>query len=121
MSALLLYGCKDLDEGAREDFSRSHTCPLDRVEARERTDLRPSALHFGANKPPAEVAADPGRLKMWQDEQARDAEKYDGRYKTFEVRGCGHLELLTCARGSKNMNRATCSRADYPAGVAKWQ
>ena len=88
---LSMAGCKDLNEGAREDFSRAHTCPMDRVEARERADIRPSSLRYGEDKPPAEIAADPGRLKMWQDERTKDRQDYDSSNKTFEVRGCGHL------------------------------
>ena len=117
---LSMAGCKDLNEGAREDFSRAHTCPMDRVEARERADIRPSSLRYGEDKPPAEIAADPGRLKMWQDERTKDRQDYDSSNKTFEVRGCGHLTLYACMRHTKNANRAFCSQYAHPPGVAKW-
>jgi hypothetical protein len=115
-----LTACKNLNDAAREDFSQTHTCPLDRVEVRERRDLRPSSF-MTTRTPPAEVAADPGRLKMWQDEQDKQraaANNYGDQ--VFEVRGCGHQTLMTCHRLSRNANRAFCSSKDYPPGVVKW-
>ena len=117
---LVLAGCRSMEDGARDDFSRDHTCPVDRVEARVRKDIRPSSL-AKAETPPAEIAADPGRLKMWQDERAKNAQYADSNRTIVEVRGCGKLELQECSRGSRDTNKIFCSKVEYPAGVAKWQ
>jgi hypothetical protein len=60
---VLVAGCKGpvtLDD-VRKEFSQSNTCPVERVEARERPELKPSQLDRNSS-PPAEIAADPGRL-----------------------------------------------------------
>jgi hypothetical protein len=120
--ALTQAACQALSDGARQRFSDAFTCPPDRVEVRERPELHPSDW-FKANKPSSEIAADPGRLKMWQAEQDR-LKSYTERYRIFEARGCGHQSLYECARARKSYNtiriQATCSRLDYLPDVAKW-
>ena len=116
-----LSGCKNLNEAAREEFSQANTCPMDRVEARERSDLKPS-MFFPKLSPPTDIAADPGRLKMWQDEQDKQRAAADtSGDDVFEVRGCGKQVIIWCHRFTKNMNRAMCTTKDYPPGMPKWQ
>ncbi|HEY8076026.1 MAG TPA: hypothetical protein VIF62_17990 [Labilithrix sp.] len=67
------------------------------------TDLDPAAVldHTTARNPPPEVAADPGRLAKWNDDQAKrraaSRNMYSG-YSLFDVSGCSHTELLSCHR-----------------------
>jgi len=116
-AALVLAGCQSLESGAREDFSSANTCPLERVEARKRTDLRPSDLK-GQKTPSKEIAADPDRLRMWRDEQATLAAQANDGHEVIEVRGCGHTELDDCHRSSKGS--IFCFSRDYPPGAAHW-
>jgi hypothetical protein len=105
--------------GAREAFSKTHTCPEERIEVRRRADLIRSKLG-DMRKPPPEVQADPARLKMWQAEQDRINKSVDAMCELYEARGCGHQELMCCFRPAKRMNRVSCSTEKYPDGVSKW-
>ena len=116
---LALSGCKSVTEGAREQFSREHTCPLDRVEVRARPEIRASALEE-RRAPPREVGSDPERLRMWQAEEDKRRAATDGRDDIVEVRGCGHQTLYACRRGSRNQNSVSCWDKPYPAGAARW-
>ena len=76
--ALLGSACKSKEQGAREEFSETYTCPLDRVEVRARPDVKKSDL-AKREDPPPDIEADPGRLQLWRskrDEQRkREREK----------------------------------------------
>ncbi len=69
---------------ARAQFSEENYCPLQRVEARMVETAKPSP----------EVAADPERLALWNQESARRA----GRQLEWRVRveGCGHESDFVC-------------------------
>lgn len=95
---LVLSSCQSLIDGSREHFSKSFSCPLDRVEAKARTDLRDSSFRR-KEEPPAEIAADPERLKMWQAKQDEQREFFDRGNEIFEMKGCGHEQFLSCHRG----------------------
>ncbi|WP_437276519.1 hypothetical protein WME90_35475 [Sorangium sp. So ce375] len=96
-------GCKRLKTGAREDFAERYSCPEERVEVRERTDVKWSTVVLGAGTqeaPPAEVKDDPARLAKWNaDRTEKDAEtrKSLDNLDVFQVSGCGHDELVACA------------------------
>jgi hypothetical protein len=114
----LLGGCTNVVDGSKEEFSRSYTCPIDRIEAHARPDLRPSDLD--PRKPPRDIAADPDRLKMWEADRKRATEYEDSRDSLVELRGCGHQVLYACHR-FKNGNKFMCSSKEYPPGVkAAW-
>ena len=129
---LTMTACHGLEDGAKEEFSKQHTCPPPRVQSRERTDVDIYDLeHPGraSPTPPAEVAADPERLAMWQ--QARAAKEERDRaidksyYHLFEVRGCSHTVLYKCkkpGRGSTPGLYYSCSpvRFGYPPGTPAW-
>jgi hypothetical protein len=118
---LLATACQGYESGARERFSKQFTCPEDRVE------VRPSALTVAAVKarkraePPPEIKADPGRLKLWQEEQDKTA-SFSSAFCTelWEARGCDHHTLYCCYRPSKHANQVSCSSEDYPAGAPKF-
>ena len=116
-SVTLLMGCENLDADAKRSFSSSNSCPLDRVESRERPELHPSMLAPSA-QPPAEVARDPERLALWQQQQAKSRAADDRNQTVFEVRGCNHEQLYRCHR-FKN-TKSFCMSMKYPDGAARW-
>ena len=118
-AVLLLAGCKSKEQGAREHFSKDLTCPEDRVEVRERADVKASAW-MRVETPPADVAADPERLKMWQAKQDERRSYEESSDAIFEAKGCGAQKLYACHRHNKDPSYIMCSSRDYPAGVAKW-
>jgi len=118
-ACLSLLSCKSMETGARESFSKAHTCPEERVEVRRRADVTRGQLRKRP-KPSAEIQADPGRLKMWEAEQERINKNIDGMCDIYEARGCGYQELLCCTRPPKHMDRVSCGTEDYADGVSKW-
>jgi hypothetical protein len=121
VALVLVAGCSGpvtLDD-VRKEFSQSNTCPIDRVEARERLELKPSQLDWSPD-PPREIAADPGRLQMWQAERDKQNAYTDGRDHVFEARGCGTQTLYACHRMSSRQGSVMCHQRKYPAGVARW-
>jgi hypothetical protein len=125
--AALGLSCKSMETGAREEFSRKHYCPLDRVEARRRADLRAWDVAFSGSpeaSPPDEVAKDPERLGMWKQEQAQHQKDWSDGLDVYEVRGCGHEELSIChhpggPEGGIYLSEVSCSEGRYPAGTQK--
>jgi hypothetical protein len=118
------FGCKRLSTGALETFAQQHSCPEERVQVREREDLDPEAVKWGAPTPltpPDEVRRDPARLARFQrdqaEQQARRRASYAG-YAVFEVSGCDHKELLVCHHpgGSRGGTDAvSCSEGKQPS------
>jgi hypothetical protein len=116
-------GCTSVEDGAKDEFSETYTCPPQRVEVRKRTDLKATDVEgsFAANQPPAEVAADPGRLQMWQKEQREKDDNENGYHTVVEARGCDHQVLYTCGHTTgKSSKPWLCMERKYPQGVSKW-
>jgi hypothetical protein len=119
-AALGLLACQSLDSGAKSAFSRSFTCPMDRVEVRPRPELHPSNW-FKPRTPTSEVASDPGRLKMWQDQQEKLRTSSDSYHWIYEARGCGHQALYECGRTSRGSSSGVMCRAQqYLPGMSQW-
>ncbi len=119
-ATLMLAGCASLADGARDHFVKALSCPADRVTVKARPDLGYGDLLPAppAAAPPAEVAADPERLALWKEQQARaKADRRanaDARYDVFEVSGCGRTARLGCrhpedARGRTELSAVVCS------------
>jgi len=119
VAVVLLSGCKSKEQGVREHFAKDFTCPEKRIEVRERTDLKPSNWSK-ETPPPAEIAADPERLKMWQAKRDEQRGYEDSSDTIFEARGCDHQKLYACHRHNKDPNYIMCSSRDYPANAEKW-
>ena len=115
----VLVGCQSKEAGAREKFSNEVTCPEERVEVRERSDLTPSMLRAQV-PPPPDVAADPGRLAMWKAKEEESNENADQACDMFEARGCGKQSLVCCRRHSKRINETSCMTLPYANGVSRW-
>lgn len=106
VSASLLLGCQSRVTVARETFSKSKSCPLDRVTARERPDLSAYDVIFGKRAtPPPEVAKDPARLALWQKQQDESRRAWDAAQSVVEVEGCGERALAMCS----SRKRTSCS------------
>lgn len=117
--------CKALDEGAKEELSHRYSCPMERVQVRRRTDVKPYDLAFGRlgpSKPSDEVAADPGRLALWEKDEREKRSRWNSSFEVYEVRGCGHQVLYSCAHptdtdGGTLVGQVSCSEGEYPAGA----
>ena len=116
----LVSGCKRLSTGAREDFARRYSCPENRIDVKERTDLRAQdVLGPGQQpeaQPPDEVKNDPGRYAQWKKDQAEQRQGQAARYadyEVFELTGCGHAATLAC-----HHPRTPNQQGDYPTLVA---
>ena len=75
---------------------------MDRVTAVERATLSAYDLKNPDEKPEADVAADPGRLAMWEKERKKRKSDWDGRFTTWEVTGCGLTAFYGCGGRNKN-------------------
>lgn len=119
---LLLCGCQSVTDGAKEQFSKENTCPLDRVETRARTELKPS--QFGkAGTPPRDIASDPGRLQLWRAEQAKLAANDDSWGQIVEARGCDAHVFYECGHPSSSSDgkRWMCTTESHvPDTISKW-
>lgn len=82
-------GCSR-EGAARRTFSEQYTCPKDRVTATKVEGVTWGDLQRRATPPPAaEIQADPGRLALWEKEQARLANNMRG-FELYRATGCGH-------------------------------
>ncbi len=113
--------CQSYEAGARENFSKTFTCPEERIEVRPRPDISPVDIRYPTRpQPPAEIKADPGRLKIWQAEQDQRLASAGAHCEVWEGKGCDHQTLFCCHRPAKNQNRVSCSTEKYPPGVSKY-
>ena len=101
--------CTSYETAARESFSQSNSCPIAGVTAKERPDLSAFDLIFGPpSKPPADVAADPARLALFQKKHDDTKKAWDRSTYPYEVAGCNEKLFYTCSRGGKS-GRTSCS------------
>lgn len=93
-----LVGCsKKLEPGARDVFVKKAVCPADRVSVAARPDVAPHTIYVAPTRtPPADIAADPGRLALWKSQQPPTVD-VDAIAKSYQVTGCGQTVLYACA------------------------
>lgn len=115
--ALFLVGCRSDETIARESFAHEFSCPNERITVTPRKDLVGADLAIRQEAAPKDIAADPGRLDIWQKEAARRRADYDGS-SVIQVRGCEKELLYICGdlRVSVGATRHVCQRASYPPG-----
>ena len=115
IAAVCLVACRSDETIARDLFAARFTCPNERITVAPRKDLRAVDLAIRPEDPPKDIAADPGRLALWQQEQARRAADYDGK-SVMQARGCDHEVFYICGqlRVSVGATRYGCSGASYP-------
>jgi serine/threonine protein kinase len=87
-------------DGAKAQFSKQFTCPLERIAEHERPDLHSSDLASPPMAtPPPDIAADPARLAVWKANQPKPVK--DNGDDIIELEGCGHHILWACRAGQK--------------------
>jgi hypothetical protein len=91
---------------------------------RRRTDVNTWDLvhgHRDRPAPPDEVAKDPARLALWEEEQREHEASWNSSYEVFEARGCEHQVLQYCDHPSDqngtSLGLVSCSEGDYPPGA----
>ncbi len=94
-AALALSACTE--QSVKQHFSQEVTCPVERVEVRARTDLKPS-IWLGREQPSDAIAADPGRLKMWQGKRDERLANADADDNIFEGAGMRRAKLPGMAK-----------------------
>lgn len=101
LAAFAVMGCSmPLPDGAQSVFSRTYTCPEDRITVTPRPDLIPHTLLKGgevvAPPPPPPVAADPERMRLWRTLHPPTT-SIDDIGDAYEVSGCGERRVYVCA------------------------
>jgi hypothetical protein len=123
---LAAAGCWSPSDEVREDFSRELSCPKGSIQVRTRADVDAYDLTHDSRKPPADVAANPQRLAVWQSNQERDREYSRSHYGVLEAKGCGSESLYECVtttstgKSSHGNTGWGCSKYAYKPGIAKW-
>ena len=120
-----LTSCQSLADGAKETFAKDYSCPADRVESRDRPDLRHSSFDTGPTtptpKPPPDIAADPARLAMWQRRHQHDPTELDSTTDVEEARGCGKQAFYFCHGGQRHSLQAKCAVVGtVPPSISHW-
>ena len=77
-------------------FQHQYSCPVDRLQVRH-AEVRLADL-VEPKKPPAEVAADAGRLAVWNQNVEKELASYD-HLTAIDVTGCGNHGTYFCWYG----------------------
>jgi hypothetical protein len=97
-----LFRPLSLTGGAGTIFSQSQYCPAERVTVTPRPEIAPHAfLVRTLPTPPAEIAADAQRLKMWRDAQNQEWAALDRWGHSFSVAGCGKFQEYVCGHPTR--------------------
>jgi hypothetical protein len=109
-----------LSDGARDVFARATICPPERVRVVPKEAYK-TVVSAPEPSPPPEVAADPERLRYWNEQRAAERRAAEAQATTpvpdvYEVSGCGQTQLLVCAHpmhpgGKQDSTTAVCSDA----------
>ena len=115
IAAVCLVACNSDETMPRESFGRQFTCPSERITVTPRKNLAAVDLTFRPGTPDKDIAADPGRLALWQKEEARRAAEYEGK-SVIQARGCEHEVFYVCGqlKVSVGATRPQCRNAPYP-------
>ena len=96
------------DEAVRS-FGRQHSCPADRLQVKH-AEVRLSDL-VKPKQPPAEVAADAGRLAVWNQTVNQELASFD-RLTAVDVAGCGSHATYFCWYGHRLHRDHECFPVD---------
>ncbi len=115
LSLVAVGGCTSLEKGAQEEFTSSFSCPKERVTVTPRPDLK--AAVFGSRPaPPADVAADPARLAVWQKKEDDLQSTWNNSTTVFEVAGCDKDVIYKCGQAAKHASTSSgimCTEARH--------
>jgi hypothetical protein len=102
-------------EQAQVTFTAAMSCPKERVTVTLRPDLKPIELFATKATPPAEVAADPGRLAEWTKQRKEMDDAFNRDEAVVLARGCDHEVYYLCGMGMSGDQRVpVCSAASNP-------
>lgn len=113
-------GCSSwfLSLTARDTFTEQQSCPKERIQTRY-IAVQPQDI-FERPAPPAEVAADPGRLAVWM-------QTVDSNFKTFkhltvsDAAGCGvHVSYLCWSEDNGDSTTDFCEKVDLDTPHARF-
>lgn len=92
---LATAGCASMTHEVETQFSNKYTCPRERVVVVERPGIAAHTVTSEDATPPDEVARDPQRLALWNQQQAKKHADEDQK-TVFDATGCGHAERYAC-------------------------
>lgn len=126
--ATALCGCHTLKTDATKAFADKYSCPDTRITTTERSNIEPSQIlldRYEPATPPAEVAADPGRLAKWRSDQQKRRQQgidsYDHRSSAsltvYELKGCGHHKFVACRYGPGSYGSCQFGHPPLPLGA----
>ncbi len=96
------------DEAVRS-FGREHSCPANRLQVKHAEVRLPDLVE--PKQPPAEVAADAGRLAVWNQTVNQELASYD-RLTAVDVAGCGGHATYFCWYGHRIHRDHECIPVD---------
>ena len=103
-----VIACQASDHSARAKFAEAAACPSASVTVTEEKGAPPPP-----SKPPADVAADPGKLAVWKQE---DAERRQSAAATVYVaKGCGQEKRYDCETDPHHAAQTICTEIDANA------
>jgi|GEM_PF-4797431 len=89
-------------------FGRQHSCPADRLQVKHAEVPLPDLVE---SKPPAEVAADAGRLAVWNQTVSKELARYE-HLTAVDVAGCGSHGTYFCWYGHRIHRDHECIPVD---------
>jgi len=97
-----------VDEAART-FTLQASCPADRLQIKHAKVRLPDLV--ATAEPPAEVAADAGRLAVWNETRDRELASYQ-HLTAVDVEGCGSHATYFCWYGHRIHRDHECAPVD---------
>ncbi len=98
-SLLVVLGCNSMQGTVRSTFSLTYYCPRQAIVVTPRPDVKPHTVLVRRDSPPAEVASDPARLRLWRNLEQQNEAWSDADHDVFDASGCGHEERYACQVG----------------------
>ena len=89
-------------------FGHEHSCPADRLQVKHVEVPLPDLVE---SKPPAEVAADAGRLAVWNETVNKELARYE-HLTAIDVAGCGSHVTYFCWYGHRIHRDHECIPVD---------
>jgi len=96
------------DEAVRR-FGSEHSCPADRLQVKHAEVPLPDLVE--SKQPPAEVAADAGRLAVWNQTVNKELARYE-HLTAVDVAGCGSHVTYFCWYGHRIHRDHECIPVD---------
>lgn len=93
-------------------FNREYYCPVHRLQVRTAAVQLSEVME--RKEVPAEIAGDPERLELWNQEFERTLGLYQ-RLTAVDVSGCGGHETYFCWFEDGKRNHQECDRIDLDA------